>query len=665
MNLKHVRSDKLEHLSDPIVQLFFEFASMLRHLRNCRHICSMKYILVLFLPFLVLPLQAQSTWQSYGGEPTGTRYMPFDQVNRDNVQSLDVAWTFRTGELGQNARDGEDITFEATPIFFENTLYFPTAFGQIFALHASTGELRWMFNPDVNRDLYFSEVTSRGVSLWIDDQSPTDTPCQARIIEGTIDARIIAVDARTGQRCTGFGKNGEVDLNPNFNRFPGEGWTDYQVTSPPAIAGDIIVVGSSIGDNWNVDTGRGAVRGFDARSGTLRWTWDPIPHHPDSIGAANAWSIMAVDAERDLVFVPTSSPSPDFFGGLRPGSNASANSVVALRGSTGEQVWAFQTIHHDLWDYDIAAQPALIDIVRDGVSIPAVAQATKMGMVYFLHRETGEPLFPVEERPVPQSDVPEELSWPTQPFVTTPEPILPQTPLVPDDAWGPTEDVRAECRALFEKHISKGLFTPPSLQGTLMYPGNGSGTNWGSTSFNPVHGRLVLNTANLITLVQLFPADQWDEERRRAEEEGIDYEFGRQRGAPYAFKRRTLLSSARMPCNPPPWGELTAIDVQSGKIAWNIPLGQWNDVQGAWNGGGPVTTRGGLVFIAATLDQKFRAFDIDNGALLWESDLPHAGIATPMTFESEGSQFIVIAAGGHGKAGLAIGDYLIAYSLQP
>lgn len=623
----------------------------------------MRYLIALFILLYPLSIQAQPTWHAYGGDGTGTRYMPFDQINRSNVQSLEVAWTFRTGELGEEARDGADLTFEATPIFFENTLYLSTAFGELFAIHAQSGTLRWSYDPEINRDHTYSEVTSRGVSLWIDEDADTSVPCQARIIEGTIDASLIAVDARSGAVCEGFGEQGIVNLNPGHNRFPSGRSRDYQVTSPPAVLGDHIIVGSSIGDNWHVNTGRGTVRAFDARTGDLKWSWDPITHKPDSVGAANVWSIMAFDEERNLVFVPTSSPSPDFYGGKRPGSNANANSIVALDGETGEVRWSFQTIHHDLWDYDLAAQPALIDVEQNGERIPAIAQATKTGMVFILNRETGEPLYPVEERPVQQSDIPGEDSWATQPFVVKPASLVPHEAFTPEDAWGPTEEARAECRALFEKHLSKGIFTPPTEQGTLMYPGNGSGTNWGSTAFDPQRGRLVLNTSWLVTLVQLFPSDQWNAQQALARKEGVDYEFGRQAGAPYAFKRRTLLSAAVMPCNPPPWGEIAAVDVNTGDIAWKHPLGEWNGVKGAWNSGGPIVTGGDLIFIAATLDQKMRALDIDSGETLWEADLPRAGIATPMTFESEGRQYVVISAGGHGKAGLQLGDFVIAFAL--
>lgn len=608
-------------------------------------------------------LCAQQSWHAYGADAGGTRYMPLSEINRDNVARLERAWSYRTGELGQHARSGEKLTFEATPVFFENTLYFPTAFGKIIALDAVSGDEKWTYDPEVDRNRSFSEVTSRGVSIWVDEDAASDTMCRARIIEGTIDARLIAVDAATGQLCPGFGQDGQIDLSPGFNKYPGARSIDYQVTSPPAIINGLIIVGSSIGDNWHVDTGRGAVRAFDAKSGALKWTWDPIPYEKDKVGAANAWSVISADAERDLVFVPTTSPSPDFFGGNRLGDNQYANSVVALRASTGEVVWAFQTVHHDLWDYDIAAQPSLVEIERDGELVPAVAQATKMGSLFLLHRETGEPLFPVEERPVLQTDIPGEVTSATQPFPVLPMPLMPQGPLTVEDAYGPTPESKAECRVLFEKHLSTGMFTPPSFQGTLMYPGNGSGTNWGSTAFDPERQYLVLNTSQFITLVQVFHAEEWDGEREKANEEGVDYEFSRHGGSPYSTKRRTLLSSAGLPCNPPPWGELIAVDLKTGALAWRKNFGTWGPEDSGYNSGGPVVTAGGLVFIAATMDQMMHAFDIDTGALLWETPLPRAGIATPMTYEVEGKQYVAIAAGGHGKVGLELGDYLVVFAL--
>jgi quinoprotein glucose dehydrogenase len=613
--------------------------------------------------------QIGKSWPAYGGDPGGARYSPLTGIDRTNVSGLRVAWTYRTGELGQDARDGRELTFEATPVLFEGTLYLSTSFGKVIALDPLRGTERWTYDAQVPRNRSYSEVTSRGVSTWRDERASTDAPCARRIFLGTIDARLIALDARTGAPCADFGRQGQVDLAAAVG-MTGSG--DYQVTSAPAVINDLIVVGTSIGDNWNVDTGPGVVRAFDARTGALRWAWDPIPRDSAGFraGAANTWSTISADPARDLVFVPTSSPSPDFFGGLRPGDNRWANSIVALRASTGQLVWAFQTVHHDLWDYDQAAQPALVDIVRNGQRVPVVVLATKMGSLFVFHRETGAPVFPIEERPVLQTDVHGEVSHATQPFPTRPRPLMPQQALTPADAFGLNETDRAECRALLERYRSQGIYTPPSLQGTIMYPGNASGTNWGSVAFDPARNLVVLNTSRLATLVQLFP--QQDFERLRSTEGG--YEYARMRGAPFGMRRKTLLSSRGLPCNPLPWGTLAAVDLTSGDVKWEVPLGgppaELNlpaevaaRMQGWPNGGGPIITAGGLIFIGATRDRHIRAFDIDTGREVWKHELPRAGVATPMTYEQDGRQFVVIAAGGHGKADLALGDYVIAFSL--
>ncbi|HEX9893814.1 MAG TPA: PQQ-binding-like beta-propeller repeat protein, partial [Gemmatimonadales bacterium] len=390
------------------------------------------------LAFALL-LAGQSTapgpdqWPTYGGAPGGTRYSPARQITRDNVRRLEVAWMYRTGELGIGARDSAKITFEATPLFVNGTLYLSTAFGKVMALDPVTGGERWHFDTGVSRSRRFSEVTSRGVSAWRDLAAAPDAICAIRIFAATINARLHALDAKTGTRCPGFGESGWVDLGAGVGMSRS---IDYNPTSPPAVLGDLVIVGSAIGDNFNAFTGDGAVRAFDARRGTERWRWNPVPPLADGsrVGAANAWAVLSVDSTRDLVFVPTSSPSPDFFGGRRPGDNRWGNSVVALKGSTGELVWGFQTVHHDLWDYDNAAQPVLVTVRQNGRERAAVAQPTKTGSLFLLDRSTGEPLFPVEERPVPPSRVPGESAWPTQPFPTLPRPLMPQGRLRPEDA---------------------------------------------------------------------------------------------------------------------------------------------------------------------------------------------------------------------------------------
>ena len=605
-------------------------------------------------------------WISYGGDPGGNRYVQHTNINPGNVSQLAPAWTYRTGELGADAASGGQLTFEATPVFFENRLYLPTSYGKIIALDPESGEEVWTFDAGVNRDRRYSEVTSRGVSIWVDeslDEAARDTTsCATTIFAGTIDARLIALDAKNGQTCSAFGDNGVVDLNPGFNRFPEDPAQDYQITSPPAVVNGVVIVGSSIGDNWNLDTGRGAVRAFDARKGTLLWTWDPIPYEEGKVGAANAWAPMAVDAERDLVFVPTSSPSPDFYGAERPDDNRHANSVVALKGATGELVWAFQTVHHDLWDYDLAAQPNLIELERNGQMVPAVVQPTKMGFLFVLHRETGEPLFPVEEVAVPASTIEGEYSSSTQPIPTLPEHLMPIEPISEEAAWGPMGIGKLSCKRKMDGMLSEGIFTPPSMQGTLMDPGNASGINWGSSSYDSNRKLLIVNTNRFVSMVRLYPEEEIEEQAVIAREE--DAEIGRQRGAPLFMKRFAVLTSRfGLPCTRPPWGHLAAVDMDSGKIAWRVPLGKLFGIKGVPNMGGSFTTSSGLIFIGATMDNRFRAFETDTGEVLWETKLPAAGISTPMSYVFNGKQYVVIAAGGHGKIGLDAGDYVMAFSL--
>lgn len=620
-------------------------------------------------------------WQFYGGDAGGTRHAASRQITPSNVDQLEIAWTYRTGELGVGFLRAEKLSFEATPILVGDTLYVSTPTDIVIALDAATGKFRWRHDPKIPRHLHYAEATSRGVAWWSDESAEANGRCSQRIFIGTLDARLIALDARNGAPCTDFGSSGSVDLAAGAR--PTERG-EYLVTSPPAVYRDLIVTGSAIGDNRGVELERGIVRAFDARTGAQRWSWDPIPkttagattqgwtdESARRTGAANAWSMLSVDAGRGLIFVPTGSASPDFYGGERPGPNNYANSLVALRAETGELVWHRQLIHHDLWDYDLAAQPMLIDFEREGKAIPAVVQATKTGMLFVFDRETGEPVFEIVERPVPASNVPGEVAAPTQPFPATPT-LVSHAAITPQDAWGLTVIDRARCRDLIGKYRSEGLFTPPSLQGTILSPSFVGGVNWGSLAFD--HERqLILAAVNHVPMVAtLVPREQLKPMRESANYP--DSEFAQQTGTPYGMRREMLASQLGLPCTAPPWGSLAAVDLRRNAILWQVVLGSTRDSTpwfvpsrtiGMPNMGGPLVTAGGLVFVGAATDNYLRAFDVETGRELWKGRLPAGGQATPMSYESGGRQFVVIAAGGHGGLKTKQGDYLIAFALPP
>jgi quinoprotein glucose dehydrogenase len=622
-------------------------------------------ILALFISFVAPASRAQdSTWPSYANDPGGTRYSPAHQIDRINVAQLHLAWTFRTGASQQQTELIHKAAFEATPILVDKKLFLSTPYNHVIALDPEKGAKLWEYDAQVNLEQTYSEVTSRGVAAWHDEKiagAKSTQPCRLRIFLGTLDGRLISLDGQTGKPCLEFGSNGQVDLTKDVE-LAKEWRGGYELTSAPAIYKDLVIVGSSIADNWKVDTERGIVRAYDARTGKLRWTWNPTPWADTTkprTGASNAWSTLSVDASQDLVFVPTGSPAPDYFGGIRKGDNKWANSVVALRASTGQFVWGFQVVHHDLWDYDVAAQPLLFTW-KDGT--PAVAINTKMGHVFVLNRLTGVPLLPVEERPVPQSDIPGEESSPTQPFSTIA--LVPER-FSPSDVWGPTPDDIKWCREKVEALRNEGVFTPPSLKGTVVVPGNVGGVNWGSAAYDPQRHLMFANTNRLIAWVKMIPREKYDAEHDKQQDNRIYGEFGDQRGAPYGIYRSFLFSPGKTPCNAPPWGTTEAVDLFSGKTVWDVPLG--SEVPGKQTGsvnlGGPIVTAGGLVFSSAARDGHLRAFDSESGKELWTYELPAGGQATPMTYAMNGKQYVVIAAGGHGKLGTKQGDYVVAFTL--
>ncbi len=619
---------------------------------------------------------APGGWPVYGGDAGGSRYSPLDEIEPANVGRLELAWEYHTGDLPEGLPGRRNHAFQATPILLDATLYFCTPRSRVVALDAETGTERWVFDPGV--DLSVFNLNCRGVASWRDAGASPGAPCATRILAATADARLFALDADSGRPCADFGAGGCLDFSREIPFLrPGE----YGISSPPVVLGDVVIVGSSVAENRRVDMPGGEVQAFDVRTGARRWRFDPIPRDPsdparaswegasaDRTGAANVWSIGSADPERDLVFLPTSSPSPDFYGGERLGENRWADSVVALRGSTGALVWAFQTVHHDVWDYDLASQPVLIDFPARSGPVPAVVQATKMGNLFVLHRETGEPLVPVRERPVPQSTVPGERTAATQPFPDWPPPLAPQG-LGPDEAFGLTPFDRARCREQIAAMRSEGVFTPPSFEGSVVFPGTAGGSNWGSVAWDPERRLLVANTTRVANTLRLIPRAEPHPPR----DGGRVLSTAEQAGTPYKAVFGVLLSPWGIPCNPPPWGALSALDLSAQDLRWEVPLGTTRDLAplgialpwGVPNMGGPIATASGLVFVAATFDDYLRAFAIETGEELWRGRLPAGGQATPMTYRvrENGRQLVVVAAGGHASMRTRRGDSLVAFAL--
>ena len=607
------------------------------------------------IPLLtILLLLTGGDWPAYGHDRAGTRYAPLATIDRSNVKRLTVAWTYHTGETRPEYATKRSKKFEATPLVVDGTMYLSTPLGRVMALDPTTGTERWTFNPHMNRYMDYGDFANRGVSTWVDAQG------HRRIYVAVIDGRLIALDATTGRPIESFGDHGTVDLLVGLRNAPD--WAEeWEATSPPAIVHGLVVVGSGVADNNRINAASGEVRAYDARTGALRWKWDPIPQdstdpgwrtwigpHAHQTGAANVWSVITVDSARDLVFLPTTSPSVDYYGGERLGDNHYANSVVALHAATGKLLWSFQTVHHDIWDYDNASPPALVTTPKGD----AVLEATKTGMLYVLDRETGKPLFPVEERPVPATTVSGEQSSPTQPFSS----------IVLSPHHLNLDSVTAECRAMMAPLRNEGIFTPPSLEGTLVIPSSIGGVDWGGVAYDPTKAIAVVAVNTVAQEVQLIPADKLDRVAADSFESRYGYQYTHMHGTPFVMRRRVIVAPSHVPCTPQPWGSLVAVSMKTGQIVWNVPLGKLGNGKGSPNLGGPIATAGGLVFVAGTIERKLRAFDIETGEELWEGDLPAGGRATPMTYRGrDGRQYVVVSSGGADEWGA--GDAVVAFAL--
>jgi quinoprotein glucose dehydrogenase len=560
------------------------------------------------------------------------------RLTPETVGRLAPAWTYDTRESMEPVPPHrKNPAFEATPVYADGRLYLSTPAGLVIALDAETGAERWRIDLQVDRGRDYGDYANRGVTVAGD-----------RLYAGTADARLVCLLRADGARCPGFGVKGEVDLERGLRRAPR--WKgELAVTSPPVAYRDVVIVGSSIADNSRLDMVSGEVRGYDARTGALRWTFHPLPADSPA-GAANTWSRITLDEAAGLVYLPIGSASPDYFGGNRPGDNAHANSVVALKAATGEVVWSFQTVHHDVWDYDVASPPLLFP----GRAGPSVAVGSKTGHLFLFNRISGRPHFPIEERAVPQSDVPDERTAATQPFPQKPANLV-ASRATEADVWGVTPAEREACLATFRTLRYEGMFTPPSLRGSLYLPGNIGGLHWGGMAWDPANRLVIAPVNRLAGIVTLHPRAAFQDRRRNPGRA----QFTEQDGTPYGMSREFFLSPEGRPCLSPPWGELVAVKVDTGDIAWRATLGDMRELvgipasavpapTGSPNLGGPAVAAGGVVFIGATLDPYLRAFATADGRELWKARLPTSARATPLVYTTpSGREMVAIVAGGH------------------
>ncbi|MDU2732269.1 MAG: glucose/quinate/shikimate family membrane-bound PQQ-dependent dehydrogenase [Mixta calida] len=623
-------------------------------------------------------------WPAYGRDQAGTRYSPLNQINEKNVKDLQVAWTFRTGDL-KTPNDPGEITNEVTPIKVRDTLYLCTAHQILFALDAVTGKEKWKFDPELKPNPTFQHVTCRGVSYHetpaaADAGNAAPALCARRIILPVNDGRLFALDAETGKRCPDFANNGELDLQ---HKQPVTTPGAYEPTSPPIITDKVIVIAGAVTDNYSTHEPSGVIRGFDVNTGALLWVFDPGAKDPNAIPAdgqsfvpnsPNSWAPAVYDAKLDMVYLPMGVSTPDIWGGNRtPEQERYASSVLALNATTGKLVWSYQTVHHDLWDMDLPSQPTLADITdKDGNTVPVIYAPAKTGNIFVLDRRNGKLVVPAPETPVPQGPAEGDRLSPTQPYSELT--FRPKQNLSGKDMWGATMFDQLVCRVIFHRLRYEGPFTPPSEQGTLVFPGNLGMFEWGGIAVDTNRQIAIANPMALpfvSKLVPRGPGNPIQPAEGASGGSGTETGIQPQYGVPFGVELNPFLSPFGLPCKQPAWGYISALDLKTNEVVWKKRIGTVRDSapvplpfkMGMPMLGGPVTTAGHVFFIAATADNYLRAFSTNTGEKLWEGRLPAGGQATPMTYEANGKQYVVIAAGGHGSFGTKLGDYIIAYAL--
>ncbi|MHB0827456.1 membrane-bound PQQ-dependent dehydrogenase, glucose/quinate/shikimate family [Stutzerimonas nitrititolerans] len=610
-------------------------------------------------------------WHAYGRTQHGTRYSPLAQITPSNVDRLEPVWHYRTGDL-RRPGDPEETTYEVTPLMVDDSLYFCTPHNLVIALDAETGEERWRFDPQVPDSSNRQHLTCRGLAYHASAGPDEGQACRQRLFMPTADARLIALDAGTGEVCPAFGDKGQVNLWANMPNVT-EGF--YYSTSPPVIANDLLIIGGAVNDNISPSEPSGVIRAYDVISGELKWNWDPgNPERTEPIGpdetyvesTPNSWSISSADEALGLVYVPLGNPATDQWGGERSESSERfSSSIVALEVATGRLRWEFQTVHHDLWDMDVPAQPSLVDIQTAEGLVPALVAPTKQGDIYVLDRRSGEPILPVREVPAPQGAADGDWTAPTQPVSA----LSYAPPVLRDkDLWGATFVDQMMCHIQFHSLRYEGRYTPSSTQGSLIHPGNFGVFNWGGVAVDPVRQMVFSTPAYLPFTSTLVPREDDETTYVSEREPYLNENFG----APFAVKLEAFVSPIGLPCTAPPWGYVAGADLRTGKTHWLRKNGTVRDrapiplpfKMGVPSLGGPMLTAGGVAFLSGTLDYYLRAYDVTTGRELWKARLPAGGQATPMTYESRsGRQMVVVVAGGHGSLGTRAGDSVIAYAL--
>ncbi|WP_022707091.1 pyrroloquinoline quinone-dependent dehydrogenase [Paracoccus zeaxanthinifaciens] len=607
----------------------------------------------------------QTEWTAFHGNGMAQKYSASTQITPENVGQLEKVWEVHTGDVSDGSGDLPGTVWSATPILANDLLYIGTPFYRILAVEPDTGEIVWTYEPDstVLEPLTQPELKNRGVTYWQDPEGG-DGPCTRRVIIGTMDAHLHAVDADDGQLCEGFGESGILDVNqwntPDAN-FP------LSQLQPPTVFRDKLIVGWAGKDWHDADNPLGSVFGVDARTGERVWTFHSIPEDYEGLtGTSNVWTAMSVDEENGLVYLPVSSPSPDFYGGTRLDEIPLATSVTAVNGDTGQVEWSRQLVHHDIWDYDTVSAPTLVDIPGEGGSTPALVQPTKMGLAYVLNRLTGEPIFPIEEREVPQTDVEGEVSSATQPY-----PTLPKSPI--GDDWGGVfglADIASfgYCSRKFEDLRYEGRFTPPSTEGSLAFPATAGGMQWGGGAVDPENGILYINSSRVAQIYQLIEREEYSELTSGGSE--ATGGLFPQNGAPYGFRLTNFLNPMGMPCWKPPFGIMSAIDLKSGETLWERPFGQvqkWGfympESWGSPTIGGPVATASGLIFIGASMDARVRALDAATGDTLWKAQVDAPAVSIPAVYDYDDRQYVVFAVGGNSIIKPQVSDQLVAFAL--